>query len=117
MTIPIGKTIPFWILIFLVSCAGANLRSEGESQTRKLADELRSIETREELQRAVPRLKKRFNQIAELLIKARSLPKEGAEPSFASEELFIELARLYEMPGGRELIESSQREAIARLKH
>lgn len=115
-----GKTIRFWILIFLASCAPAtvaDLRCEGEAQTKKLAFELRAIENREDLQKAVPRLKKRFNKIADLILEARSFSKEEElEPSYASEELFAELARLYEMPGGRELIENAQVEAIQRLR-
>lgn len=110
-----------WIfpLIFLIlaSCSSfEDLRYEGEIETRKLAAELRVIETKEELQKAVPRLKKRFNRIADLILEARSLQGEEAEPTAASEELFIELARLYEIAGGRELIESAQADAILRLK-
>lgn len=113
-----GKIFRSLIFLFLISCSPsslADLRYEGEAQTKKLALELRTIETKEDLQKAIPRLKKRFNKIADLLIEAREFPKEEAEPSFASEQLFAELARLYEMPGGRELIESSQMEAIHRL--
>ena len=116
---------PSWVLLFVFllfsSCQPvslADLRYEGEAQTRKLASELRAIENRGDLQRALPRLKKRFDRIAAVLIAARAFSsQERGEPSFASEELFAELARLYEMPGGRELIESAQMEAIHRLKH
>jgi hypothetical protein len=119
MTILSGKSIPIWVLVFLASCGPASFRDirlEGEAQTRKLAEELSAINTKEELQRAVPRLKKRFNQIAEVLLKARSVEKEGIEPSFASEQLFAELARLYETAGCKEIIETAQSEAIVRLK-
>lgn len=119
MTIQIGKSIRFWIFLSLCSCGPssfADLRYEGEAQTRKLAEELRTIETKEDLQKAVPKLRKRFNKIGDLLIEARGFSKEEMEPSFASEQLFAELARLYEMPGGRELIESAQGEAIQKLK-
>ena len=118
MMTQIGRNIRSWILIFLVSCGPAtvaDLRCEGEAQTRKLAEELREIETKEELQRALPRLKKRFNKIAELLVEARKYSTEEVEPSYASEQLFAELARLYEMSGGRELIETAQTEAVHRL--
>ena len=73
-------------------------------------------ESKEDLQKALPQLKERFNQIAELLIEVRKMPKEELEPSLASEQLFAELARLYEMPGGREQIESAQKDAIQNLK-
>ena len=106
-------------LLFLCSCSPAtlaDLRCQGEAETRRLAKELRGIESVEELQRALPKLKKRFNRIADLLQEARKfpLPSEG-EPTEASEELFIELARLYELPGGREWVEKAEEEAMARL--
>ncbi len=113
------KTIPFWMWMILASCGPstlADLRYEGEAQTKKLAEELRAVESKEDLQRALPELRKRFNKIADLLIEARGFEKEESQPSFASEQLFTELARLYEMPGGRELIEGAQLEAVQRLK-
>lgn len=119
MMTQIGKIFRFWIFLFLASCGPAtlaDLRYEGEAQTKKLAEELRAIETKEELQKAVPVLRKRFNKIADILIEARGFQKEEAEPSLASEQLFAELARLYEIPGGREWIESAQLEAVQKLK-
>jgi hypothetical protein len=108
------------ILLLLIGCSPstlADLRCEGEAQTKKLAQELRQIENKDDLQRALPRLKKRFTKIADLIVEVRKYPPEASEPSAASEELFAELARLYEMPGGRELIEVAQREAIHRLQY
>ena len=114
-----GKVIQFWIFLLLSSCGPStfeDLRIEGEAQTRKLAEELQAIESKEDLQKALPELKKRFNKIADLLVDVKKFPKKGSlEESFASEQLFIELARIYEMPGGRELVESSQRHAIHKL--
>ena len=109
--------ILFWVVLH--SCAPASfedLRWEGEAETRRLARELRVIETKEDLQRAVPRLRQRFNKIAELLLKAKHFSTQEVEGSFASEELFAELARLYEMPGGRELIEMAQNEAVEKVQ-
>ena len=109
-----------WVLflICLVSCGPAtmaDLRLEGEAQTKRLAEELQLIESKEDLLSALPKLRKRFDQIAEILIKTRSFPKQDFQASFASEQLFAELARLYEMPGCRELIEGAQADAIRRL--
>ncbi len=115
----IGKAAQYWILILLASCAPATfeeMRREGEMQTRKLAEELRGIETKEDFQRALPRLRKRFNRIADLLIELKRTPGSEQNPSKASEELFRELARLYEMPGGREWIELAQSEAVQKLR-
>lgn len=117
--IPIGKNVLWWTLIFLASCGPAtfdDLRFEGEAQIRLLAKELRSIETKEDLQRATVRLRKRYNKIADLLIEAKEYSCEREEDSLASEELFLELARIYEMPGGREGIEFAQSQAVHRLQ-
>ncbi len=105
-----------WFFLILVGCSSAgDLRREGEAQTARLAAQLRQIHSIEELQRAVPQLKKRFLCIAELAMQVNVDGKVQVEPSLASEELFVELARLYELPGGRELIESAQAEAVERL--
>lgn len=113
-------------LFFLCLCGcspttSQDIRLEGEAQTRKLAWELKQIETKEQLQEALPKIKKKYNQIAALLLEARELKQQFGqdfsteEPSLASEELFVELARLYEVPGARELLESAQGEAIRKL--
>ena len=83
-------------------------------ETRKLAIFLHEIDTKEDLQKGLPELKKRFNHFAELIVRVRKLqPKEKKqEPSAASDQLFAELARLYEMPGCRDLIEEAQGEAV-----
>ncbi len=109
-----------FILAALAGCAPSSyeeLRWEGEAETRKLAAELKALDTKEELAAALPRIKKRYNRIASILAEARKFRDRTAdEPSLASEELFAELARLYEIPGGRELIETAQTEAISRLE-
>jgi hypothetical protein len=108
-----------FFLLLAIACGPTtlpDLRIEGESETKKLAFELRALETKEDLQRAAPKLRKKFNRLAEILIKVSRFSKEAAEPSFASEQLFVELARLYEIPGGREIIEKAQLEAVQKLK-
>ncbi len=111
----------FGLKIWLLSsCSGPHtledLRCEGESQVKKLTAELRAIQNREDLQKSVPRLKKRFNEMADLLLEAQAFPKKETEMSEVGEELFLELARLYEWPGGRELIESAQNEAVRKIR-
>jgi hypothetical protein len=114
----------YWIaLLFLVSCAPASwddLRAEGEAETRKLALLLHRIDTKEQLQKELPKIKKSYLKIADLILEVKKMGSEGAlpeirDPSDVSDALFAELARLYEMPGCRELIEGAQSEAIHRL--
>jgi hypothetical protein len=113
------KAYIFLAFFFLGGCGTSSLsdlRQEGEFQTKKLAEELRQIETREDLDHSLPKLRRRFNKLADVLVEARRYSEYEPSPSEISEELFLELARLYEMPGGREAIETAQLEAIQRLR-
>jgi hypothetical protein len=96
-----------------------DLRAEGEAETRKLALVLSGIETKDQLQKKLSKIQHCYSRIGDLVIQLRQLgdgvTSEG-EPSECSDELFIELARLYEMPGCRRLLEAAQEEAIRRLK-
>lgn len=111
-------------LFWLASCSPATweeIRFEGEAEIRKFAAELKQIESKEDLQKSLPKIKKRFNKMADLLIKIGDFQKKipltdnEREPSLASEELFVEIARIYEIPGSRELIENCQAEAVRKL--
>jgi hypothetical protein len=111
-----------WAFIFLaglVSCSPCSfdeLRCDGEAETKKFTDELRKIQTKDDLSRSLPKIKKRFNKIAGILIELAEYQKKDPEPiSRAGDELFIEMARIYEIPGGREAIESCQSEAVHSL--
>lgn len=114
-------TLKYSTLLFLclVSCAPANLselRYEGEAEMKKLTLELKKIETYGDVQKTSKKLKKRFNRIADLLIETRNFREsEEAETSRVGEELFTELARVYEIPGARAAIEAAQSEAVRRL--
>lgn len=121
MMTQIGRNIRFWIFLFLASCSPTtveDLRCEGRAETRKLTALLRTMETKEDVQRALPRLKKHFNQIADLIVETRAVSSYGPAEEASSEsfELFQELARLYSVPGGRELLEMAQQQALLRLQ-
>lgn len=66
----------------------------------------------------MPRLRKQYLRLAKLAVEARGLKERGADPlgpSPESDELFAEMARLYELPGGKELLVSAQSEALKLL--
>ena len=92
-----------------------DLRYQSEAEMKKLVIELRGIQSKEDVQRASKRLKKRFNQMAKLLIAARKFPNVESDSSSVGEELFVEFARIYEIPGARDVIESIQVEAVHAL--
>ncbi len=108
------------ILLLLLTACGpssiSDLRVVGEAETLKLATLLHKIDTKDDLQRNLPKVKKSYLRIAELILQVRGFPEAiDIEPSAPSDQLFTELARLYEMPGCRELMESAQDEALALL--
>lgn len=111
-------------LCFLTSCAlssEANFRIQAAKSVKEIAAILSRVETHEELQAAVPRLKKKFNKLASLLMEIRAFRERkpdcpfSGEPLEGSEILFAELARLYEIPGCREIVEQAQVEAVYKL--
>jgi len=118
----------FWIvcLLFALGCSPSSLEDyqhEGEAVCRLLIKELKKIESREDLIKATPKLKKRFHQVVDIVIEARKFqeghPEEKKEFTFdprqMSDLLKSELKRIYQIEGGRELMEHAQREALIRL--
>lgn len=108
----------FFLCSVFVSCSPLSLeevRFEGEAEIKKLTRELACLESKEDLEKALPRLKKRFARIADLLISLKNFSFEDKEPTEAAEKLFIEMARIYEIPGGQELIETAQKNAVSKL--
>jgi hypothetical protein len=114
--------IVYFLAILVVACGSPSvkdLRAEGEIETRKLACLLSEIKTKDQLRKKISKIQNSYAKIADLMIQLRNLPDDLArdsEPTAASDELFVELARLYEMPGCRRLLESAQEEAIERLQ-
>jgi len=112
------KAIGALLLLLHSACAPANLselRCEGEAEMKKLTAELKKLETFEDVQKASKKLKRHFSRIADLLIETRHFPTDSQESSRAAEELFVELARIYEIPGARKVVELAQSEAVRRL--
>jgi hypothetical protein len=97
---------------------------EGETQLSLLVQDLQAIETREQLTTAAPRLKKHFESLVALILEARRFQEENpddagsesvVEPGIFSLRLEEELRRLYQMEGGKEVIEKAQHEALVKL--
>lgn len=110
--------LPFLLLASCGPMSMRDVRSQADAEVTKLTKVLREIDTKDDLQARLPKIKKGFNHIAELVLEVRSIQEkspEFLEPSQVGDELFAELARLYEMPGGRALIETAQSDAIQRL--
>lgn len=114
-------------LVLLAACSPSSLedfQQEGEARARHLTSILANIETREELVKAEPELKKEFNKLVDLIISARlytqeHTDEENAEPIMddysLNETLKEEMKRIYAIEKGREIVENAQREALLRL--
>lgn len=118
------RLIPVIVALLLWGCSPGSLedyQKEGESLSRRIISELQSIHTTQELVARAPLLKQHFYSLVDLMIEARLYQEKhpDEEPSFTQEtfnELFvIELERIYGLERGREIIESTQRDAMNRL--
>ena len=113
----------FVVFLLFFSCAPSSsedFREKGAAKSYELTKELREIQTRADLKAALPKLRRGFLELAELLLEAREFraAHPGASvslPTKECDELFAELSRLYELPEGRDLIESSQIDAVKKL--
>ena len=114
-----------WVGFFLLTACSLSTEKgyyrEGERTLVEITKILKKVETHEELQASVPALRKKFNRLANLLIEFRKFKENNPNREFpglslgASEPLFAELARLYEIPGCREIVEQAQVEAVYKL--
>lgn len=121
------KHFNFFILIILLvsGCTSQTLddyHEQGEEITISLTETLKKIRTREQLIVAVPRLQVFFNELVVTMIAAENF--EQVHPSEAdwtvnqevSTALLQELNRLYQLEGGKALIEKSQENALQQLE-
>ncbi len=106
----------FFLTILAFSCTTENLDFEAEREIKEMVHVLKLVQTKEDLQEAVPLLKRSYTKIAQILVRVKHSHSIEKEALPISEELFIELARLYEIPGFRKLIESAQEEGLRILE-
>jgi len=115
----------FLILILLIGCDPGSMeeyRYEGESVSRLLCNDLVKIESTGDLKAQAPKLKKKFVQLTELMIKAKKHQLMHPEEvqirevnMYLSDQLKMELMRLYQIEGCQMVIEDLQRESLHKL--
>lgn len=109
------------ILIFaLAQCSPhseEDYRQEGRAIMRALTQDLRGIETAEQLIHAEAKLKKKFDRLADLMIEASKSQNDFTEEVATEESVQLkeELRRIYAIERGRECIERAQQEALIRF--
>ncbi len=99
-------------------------RDEGNEIAYKITLELQKVHTREGLLSISSKLKTLFTDLAKVMIEAHEfrdkhpeaeLPELSLEARFCNDELREELVRIYQIQGGREVIEKCQEEALNQL--
>lgn len=110
------EMFPYFFLLF--SCLGcspstlSDLRFEAKKEMRSLGKELKALDDKESVQKHFKSLEKRFKKIAKLMILSKNFSSDEEGDMEEAEIVFVELARLYEIPGVQELIEEAQKEAV-----
>jgi hypothetical protein len=117
----------FFILLMTTSCGPRSFedfQEEGAGVVRSLIQELQSIHTREQLLGASGALQRQFDRLTSIMIAAEEFGFAHPElergefshhPHDVSDQLRIELNRLYHLEGGRQIIEKCQENALLRL--
>lgn len=112
-----------FILILLVGCGPRSPKDcckQGEGVARALTKELQAIETREDLIAHQEQLSRLYLELAEVMIRAEKASQKWVERpeefnAEVNEKLKRELLRVYQIPGAREIVEQSQKEALYKL--
>lgn len=116
----------FLFLLFLASCGPSSIedfKEEGQSKAHRVLGLLKTINTREQLMDAEVYLEAYYDEIAEILLAAEHFRKKYKldSPEFSekdhllSENLRVEMMRIYRLDGGKEILEKCQQKAIAKL--
>lgn len=120
-----ARLILFLLLFVQFACSsfsGHDFKRQGERITRDLVLRLELINDREELFQALPHLKQLFDELAVLIIKAKKADEANKTKKNAyrvdplwSRRLREEFERIYQMDGGRDLMEVAQGNALEKL--
>lgn len=113
------------LFIGLCSCQKTSpeqFQDESRRKIQELIEALQKIECLDEMNKASPQLKSIYDDLAELVIRARRYQIKTKttwgltqEDHLLSDELKAELHRLYRMEGVQELMEKCQRSALFRV--
>lgn len=112
-------------VLFMISCTPSSFekfQKEGQKLAMELAGDLQGIETRRQLIEKEGSIKKKIDQLVDLMIEARRWQRKQAKAATipigdkqASDALKAEMERIYAIDGCQEIFEEWQREALNRL--
>lgn len=113
------------VLLFATACRAKSpeyFLAQGRSINHELLAEMQAIDDLDGLIEALPRLQRHFGRLVDVMLEAKKWQAKHKaawqttrEDQQLSMQLKEELARLYEMPSARALIEKSQETALLRL--
>lgn len=108
--------------LLIISCSPSSSQDftfESEQVLKELLHDLQKIQSKEDILKRRYRLKKKFNQVADLMIlayqKGGGLNERGVEESKLNDLLLQEINRIYQIEEGRLCMEKLQSEALARI--
>jgi hypothetical protein len=117
----------FLLFLTATSCGPRSFEDfveEGEGVTRSLIQDLKAIHTREQLIAASGKLQRQFDRLVSLMIAAEEFSVAHPELNKGeligqnrelSDQLRVEMNRIYRLEGGRQMIEKCQEKALHRL--
>ncbi|MCI0381972.1 MAG: hypothetical protein L0207_02830 [Chlamydiae bacterium] len=119
------KQIWIGILFFLFGCqiySSDRIQKKSEECCENILDTFIQIQSHDDLVQMESQLKRQFDELVELIIKAKvffkknphKIPPQLPINSF-NDALKEELMRIYKIEGGREVVERAQKEALIRL--
>ena len=121
------KLLMLLVILLLTGCGARSLddfEEEGEGVIRSLVQELQAIHTREQLLAATGIIRRHFDRLVDIMIAAQEYRKShpeidknellGANHEL-SDQLRIELNRLYKLEGGIQIIEKCQEKGLHKL--
>jgi hypothetical protein len=83
---------------------------------RALIHQFEQVESRDDLLEREVKLKKLYTHLADLMLSAEEVGGSSEPPDeMLNRRLRDELVRVYAIPGGREIVERAQGEAVHRL--
>ena len=121
------KLLMLLVILLLTGCGARSLddfEEEGEGVVRSLVQELQEIHTREQLLAATGTIRRHFDRLVDIMIAAQEYRKSNPEIDRnellranheLSDQLSIELNRLYKLDGGIQIIEKCQEKGLHKL--
>lgn len=115
----------FLILLFLTSCSAKSpehFLARSRAINLELIQDLQQVDDLDSLVEVLPALQRHFNDLVEVMIEAKKWQikhkttwRPGEEDLMISQQLALELTRVYSIPTARVLIEKSQETALLTL--